>query len=128
MKRWQGDHVNRSACHLVVLSSCQRLFMSRRVWIVIGLAVAIYTVVLVFDLTPLVRGPIEWRWERWPVPQWDKVWPLAIALALIGLWVWWIDRRVNQPRWIALGLIGLILATPVVQLLAMRSDRDNPFE
>ncbi|HEY4720479.1 MAG TPA: hypothetical protein VII92_01430 [Anaerolineae bacterium] len=94
-----------------------------------------YVVALIWDVSPYVRGPDEWRWSRWPIAQWDKLWPLAIALALILLGVWWIDRRalrarkaVQAQRWIAIGVALLVLAAPIVQLLALRADKLNPFE
>ncbi len=105
--------------------------MARRVWLITAAVVAVYSLVLVFDLTPLVRGPEEWRWARWPTGRWEFVWPVIVALSAVALGVWWIDRRAvagRARRWIAVGLMGLIIAAPLVQLLALRVERLNPLE
>jgi len=103
--------------------------MSRRGWLIIAAVVAAYSTVLAFDLTPLVRGPEEWRWASWPVARWEFVWPVIIVLIAVASGVWWIDRRAaagHAQRWIAVGLVSLIIAVPLVQLLALRVERLNP--
>ena len=109
--------------------------LTRRGWLIISAIVLAYVVALIWDVSPYVRGPDEWRWSRWPMAQWDKLWPLAIALSLILLGVWWIDRRAlhaqqvnRERRWIVIGVVLLALAAPIVQLLALRADKLNPFE
>ncbi len=105
--------------------------MSRRTWLIISAIVSAYVIALILDVSPYVRGPDEWRWSRWPVAQWDKVWPLVVVLTLIAALVGWLDRRAQRaahpPRWIALGVAFLIIAAPVVQLLALHTDRADPF-
>jgi len=54
--------------------------ISRRAWLILGAIVLAYVVTLAFDLTPYVRGPEEWRWNRYPDPHWDRLWPIALAL------------------------------------------------
>ncbi len=105
--------------------------LSRWLWLIISAIVLAYVVTLIGDISPYVRGPIEWRWPRWPSARWEQVWPLLVALTLIGLGVRWIDRRAQQQpqkRWLAIGVALLIILAPLVQLLALRVDKLNPFE
>ncbi|HZY42869.1 MAG TPA: hypothetical protein VFF59_12820 [Anaerolineae bacterium] len=98
--------------------------------VIISALVLLYVAVLVLDISPYVRGPDEWRWATWPVAQWERVWPLVIALLLIPLGVRWLDRRARQSpqpqRVFALGVALLIAIAPMVQLLALRIERANP--
>ena len=104
----------------------------RRSWLIISVITLAYVFALSLDVSPYVRGPEEWRWARRPIAQWDKVWPLALVLVLIAVGVWWIDRRAQQAdrahRRIALGVAWLVVAVPIVQMLALRADRADPFE
>ncbi len=105
--------------------------LSRRAWLIIGAITLAYVVALLVDLSPLVRGPEEWRWPRWPTSHWDRIWPLAAMLILVALLVRWIDRRAQREparRWIALGVTLLIVAAPLVQLASLRVVKLNPFE
>jgi hypothetical protein len=105
--------------------------LSRRAWLIIGAITLAYVVALIADLSPYVRGPDEWRWARWPDPRWERLWPLVLALVLIALGVRWIDRRAQREtarRWIAIGVALLVVCAPLVQLIALRADKLNPFE
>jgi hypothetical protein len=105
--------------------------LSRRAWLIISAITLTYVVALIIDISPLVRGPEEWRWPRWPTSHWDLVWPLAVILIVVALLVRWIDRRARcEParRWIALGVTLLVLAAPLVQLAALHVVKSNPFE
>src|SRR5512136_799461 len=96
--------------------------ISRRGWLIISAITLAYVVALIVDISPLVRGPEEWRWPLWPTPHWDRVWPLAVILIVVALLVRWIDRRAQRAQreparhWIALGVTLLIVAAPLVQL------------
>lgn len=105
--------------------------ISRRDWLVIGAITLAYVVALIVDLSPYVRGPEEWRWERWADSHWDRVWPLALLLIVVALLVRWIDRRVQRDaarRWMTIGVALLILAAPLVQLTSLSVVKANPFE
>ena len=41
--------------------------LSRRAWLIIGAITLAYVIALIADLSPYVRGPEEWRWQRWAV-------------------------------------------------------------
>lgn len=104
--------------------------ISRRGWLIISGVVAVYAGLLITDVAPVVRGPEEWRWARWPTLRWEMVWPVAALLASVAAGAWWIDRRAaagRERRWIAIGLAGLIIAAPLVQLAALRVERLNPW-
>ena len=110
--------------------------LSRRAWLIISAITLAYVVALIVDISPLVRGPEEWRWPRWPTSQWERVWPLAVVLIIVALLVRWIDRcarresarRERARPWIVLGVTLLIIAAPLVQLAALRVVKLNPFE
>jgi hypothetical protein len=105
--------------------------LSRRAWLIIGAITVAYVIALIADLSPYVRGPEEWRWQRWLTPHWDRVWPLAAALIIVALLVRWIDRRAQREpgrRWMAIGVALLIIAAPLVQLASLRVVKANPFE
>ena len=106
--------------------------ISRRAWLILGAIVLAYVVTLAFDLTPYVRGPEEWRWNRYPDPHWDRLWPIALALVAVVGWVEWINRRLSQSpharRWTIIGVGALMLAALALQLLALRVERLNPLE
>ena len=42
---------------------------SRRVWLIIGAITVAYVIALILDVSPYVRGPEEWRWQRWAIPR-----------------------------------------------------------
>src|SRR5512135_679316 len=93
--------------------------ISRRVWIAMIVLTLAYALGIALDLSPLLRGPIEWRWPRADVQYWDRLWPIALAwLATLG-WAIAIERMIRQTqrprRWLILGLVGLMLASIVVQ-------------
>ncbi len=105
--------------------------LSRRAWLIVGAITLAYVSALILDLSPYVRGPEEWRWPRWEVAHWDRVWPLVIALIVVALWVRWIDRRASgssMRRWIVIGVAVLILTAPLVQLASLQAVKANPFE
>jgi hypothetical protein len=105
--------------------------LSQRAWSIIGAITLAYVIALIADISPYVRGPEEWRWQRWTLPHWDRVWLLAVALILVALLVRWIDRRAQREparRWIAIGVTLLVLAAPLVQLAALFAVKANPFE
>ena len=106
--------------------------ISRRIWVIISVVVLAYAIILAWDLVPLVRGPVEWRWPRAAAAHWDQVWPLVIVLIAIALWVLWIDRHAQRAlrprRWLTLGVVALMPAIFVVQVLALRTERPNPLE
>ncbi len=105
--------------------------LSRRAWLIIGAITLAYVIALIADLSPYVRGPEEWRWQRWDMPHWDRLWPLAIVLIGVALFVRWIDRRARRTetgRWIAGGVILLCVAALLVQLASLWVVKDNPFE
>ena len=106
--------------------------ISRRLWLILVAVVLAYVITLALDLTPYVRGPEEWRWDRYPVPHWDRLWPIALALTAVVGWVEWINRRLHQSsharRWTIIGVGALMLAAPALQLLALRVERLNPLE
>lgn len=105
--------------------------ISRRVWLFIGIVVLAYSIGLAFDLSPYLRGAEEWRWPLAAIPRWDQVWPIGLALILIAAFIIWIDRRLprsQSPRRLAAAAIGgLMLAAIVMQLLALRVERNDPF-
>ena len=70
--------------------------ISRRVWLLIGLIVLAYSIGLAADLSPLIRGQEEWRWQLAAIPHWDQLWPIGAALILIAAFVVWIDRRLQE--------------------------------
>lgn len=105
--------------------------LSRRVWLIIGAITLVYVIALIADLSPYVRGPEEWRWQRWAVSHWDRVWPLAVGLIIVALMVRWIDRRAQREparRWVAIGVMLLSAAAPLVQLASLQAVKPNPFE
>ena len=106
--------------------------ISRRIWLVLSICVIAYALGLALDITPYLRGPDEWRWPRVSTTHWDQVWPVPIATAAIAGFVMVIGRRLERsphPRrliGVSLGLV--ILAAPVVQLLALRAEHSNPLD
>jgi hypothetical protein len=105
--------------------------LSRRAWLIIGAITVVYVIALIADLSPYVRGPEEWRWQRWAVAHWERVWPLAVALIVVALVVRWIDRRAQREparRWIAIGVMLLSVAAPLVQLASLQVVKPDPFE
>jgi len=75
-----------------------------------------FCVAIVFDFTPLLRGPApyppEWRWAYvWPpnLIPWNLIWPLGV-LALAGGWYWATRKALQLNALQLLTLIGLALA------------------
>ena len=94
--------------------------ISRRVWIIMIVITLAYALGIALDISPVLRGPEDWRWPRAAVQYWDRVWPLAAAwLATLG-WAVVMARgltRTTRPRrWLMVGLLGLMIASGVVQL------------
>ncbi len=105
--------------------------LSRRSWLIIGAITLAYVVALIVDLSPYVRGPVEWRWPRWTTLRWDRAWPLMIVLIIVALFVRSIDRRAQRDstrRWLVVGVVVLILAAPIVQLASLYAVKVNPLE
>ncbi len=107
------------------------MILSRRIWILISLGAVAYAIGLAFDLSPYIRGPEEWRWLLAPIARWDQFWPIGLALILIAAFVVWIDRRMQHRaysrRVVAVAIGVLMLCAIGMQLLALRTERSDPF-
>jgi hypothetical protein len=106
--------------------------ISRRAWIIMTVLVLAYGAGIALDVTPLLRGPEDWRWPRAVTQHWDRLWPLALVwLGTLG-WVGVIDRSITSGRhprrWLALGLAGLLAASVLVQLAALRMERADALQ
>src|SRR5512143_1730500 len=105
--------------------------ISRRVWLLIGLIVLAYSIGLAVDLSPLMRGPEEWRWPLAASPHWDQLWPIGAALILIAVFVVWIDRRLQDRGYshrVIVGALGVLMLGAIgLQLLTLRTERSDPF-
>ena len=104
--------------------------ISRRVWLVIVGLVCAYAIGIALDVTPLLRGPEEWRWPRAPILYWDRLWPIMLVLLLAAVWVIWIDRRMarsatSNRRWIVVGVGGLMFAVVALQAATLRMERQD---
>lgn len=101
--------------------------ISRRAWIIVTVLVLAYVAGIALDVTPLLRGPEDWRWPRAVTPYWSRLWPLALVwLGVLG-WISAIDRSIasgrHPRRRLVLGLAGLMAASVMVQLTALRMER-----
>ncbi len=107
------------------------MILSRRIWILISLGAVAYAIGLAFNLSPDIRGPEEWRWQLATIPHWDQLWPIALALILIAAFGMWIDRRMQRRayshRVVAVAIGVLMLCAIGLQLLALRTERSDPF-
>ncbi len=100
--------------------------ISRRVWLVMAVLVLVYVAGIALDISPLLRGPEDWRWPRAMAQYWDRLWPLVILWLVTLGWVMTIERLMTrrQPRrWLTVGLAGLMVASVGVQLAALHMER-----
>jgi hypothetical protein len=101
--------------------------ISRRVWIIMSVITLAYVLGIALDVTPLLRGPEDWRWPRTAVQAWDRIWPVAAAWLATLIWTVLVarllSRTTHRRRWLMAGLLGLMIASGVVQLLALRMER-----
>src|SRR5512142_547704 len=94
-----------------------------RVWLLVLLAV-LFVVAVWLDLTPLLRGPEEWRWNLRPLslPLGRILIPaifLCLYVRLCARWITLFASREQslQPRAEYLFLIFLTLAAPIIQVV-----------
>jgi len=106
-------------------------FMKRDSWFIpfVVILTILLSVVILFDLSPLVRGPKQWRWSLLPQPE-PKLILLTIIAFVLFLVIWyWIGRRLpGQPSrryaWTIRSL--LYLAALLIQLSILLLFRANP--
>lgn len=98
------------------------------IYFVLGVSILLSLVILL-DLSPLVRGPREWRWGLLPWPNMGLILASTGTVALF-LAVWYvIGRRLpvepRRPR-IWMSLIVLVTLTIIVQIGFLLLYRPNP--
>ena len=107
---------------------------TRRVQPLVILAVGltlVYLLALVFDVSPWVRGPNDWRLALQMPQEPSRLWlPLSVMGALVAL-VLWADRRLathpdGRAVWAALMVVALLTPTLQVSLLAVKYH--DPFQ
>jgi hypothetical protein len=85
----------------------------------------LFVVAIWFDLSPLLRGPDEWRWSlrQAQVPDWQIVIPLAALAIYVLLCVKWLtlftakEPAKRSTQWAERGfLMFLTLAAPLIQI------------
>jgi hypothetical protein len=95
-----------------------------------GLTLA-YSLAIVFDVAPWLRGPNDWRWALQTPQSMTRLWmPFGVVLALAVL-ILWGDRRLAvqpdwRPVWGALILVALLASALQVSLLAVKYH--DPFQ
>lgn len=106
--------------------------ISRRIWYVSILLVLVYVLGIASNVAPWLRGPEEWRWPLADAIYWERLWPFAGGWLLTLGWVLVIDRSLNSSskprRLVVIGLAGLMVASIVVQLAALRMERADVVE
>ncbi|HZY41216.1 MAG TPA: hypothetical protein VFF59_04360, partial [Anaerolineae bacterium] len=87
--------------------------------------VLLFVLAIWFDLSPLLRGPDEWRWNlrQAQVPAWQIVIPLAALAIYVLLCVKWLtlftakESAMRPAKWAERGfLVFLTLAAPLIQI------------
>ncbi len=98
------------------------------IYFVLGVSLLLSLVIL-FDPSPLVRGPKQWRWELLP---WAEPGLILVAAGTVGLFLalWFVLGRglLSDPtrRRIWMSLAGLVLLTLLVQVGFLAVFRANP--
>lgn len=95
-----------------------------------GLTLA-YVLALTLDVSPLLRGPGDWRWTLRAPQSPDRLWmPLAVIAALVAF-ILLADRQLgvrpsSRVVWIALCVVAL--AAPVLQVSLLAVQEHDPFQ
>ncbi len=91
------------------------------VWLLIALTI-LFVVAVWLDLTPLLRGPAEWRWNlrQLSQPIWRILIPILFLVLYVGLCARWIaafgiSQQPPPPKSERAFLIFLTIATPLIQ-------------
>jgi len=82
------------------------------------LLTAAYLLALATNATPYLRGPTEWRWQRYPLPGIQaRLWLPLVACFILGTVVLlWVDRAGPLPRRsVGARLAFLVVAAGVMQ-------------
>ena len=95
-------------------------------FILTALTVLLLSLVLT-DWLPILRGPApgshEWHWIYAPRPA-DRWWaPLLASLLSLLAVAWWLRRSGNKQWETAVGLVGLVLGSLLLQLGLIYADR-----
>ena len=107
---------------------------TRRTWLLATLAVVLtlaYLLALTLDVSPLLRGPDDWRWTVWAPQSPDRLWmPLAVTAALVAF-ILLADRQISvhpssRVVWIALSVVAL--AAPALQVSLLAAKHHDPFQ
>jgi hypothetical protein len=90
---------------------------------------ALFCVVVLWDIVPIVRGPEAWRWWLLPMPSLGKIALTGGALLLL-VTIWWgLGRRLKERPtraqcWISLTTFAIL--TLIVQFAFLSLYRSNP--
>jgi hypothetical protein len=107
---------------------------TRRAWLPAVLAAVLtltYLLALTLDVSPLLRGPVDWRWPLWTPQSPEQIWiPVAVIAALVAFIVWvdrWLSARPNSHLvWIA--LCGIVMAAPALQVSLLAAKYHDPLQ
>jgi len=91
------------------------------IWLLIALTI-LFIIAVWLDLTPLLRGPGEWRWtlRQLSQPIWRILIPILFLVLYVGLCARWIaafgiSQQPPPPKSERAFLIFLTIATPLIQ-------------
>ncbi len=107
---------------------------TRRTWLLSILAAGLtlaYVLALTLNVSPLLRGPGDWRWTLRAPQSPDRLWmPLAVIAVLVAI-ILLVDRRLgarptSRVVWIALCVVAL--AAPVLQVSLLAVKEHDPFQ
>jgi hypothetical protein len=95
-----------------------------------GLTLA-YLLAIVFDISPWLRGPADWRWALQTPQSMARLWmPLGVIAALAALILWGDRRLAVQPDWrLVWGVLILVAFTATaVQVSLLAVKYRDPFQ
>ena len=90
-----------------------------------GVLTVTYLVVVAFDITPWIRGPVEWRWAYARPGTLERLWLPALLLLLYAFMASWLHRGQLSRGRVGLAILVATLMTPALQLSLLFMDHPD---
>ncbi len=91
-------------------------------------ATAIYSLGIVFNVSPWLRGPKEWRWPYVIPGTIERLWLSVVLLAGYVLFIWWWEKRPFRKRHTLVALLFAGLMTVLLQFSLLYLDHADIIE